>query len=90
MVPARFALNRPVTVVMVFVSMIAIGLVAGRLLPLEYFPAVDIPFIGIEVPYQGSTPENTRPMAIIDTKIMMIVTGRLIANWAGDMINPPA
>ncbi len=67
MSPAQFALKRPVTIIMIFVSMIAIGLVAARLLPLEYFPAVDIPFIGIEIPYQGSTPEEvereiTRPV----------------------------
>jgi HAE1 family hydrophobic/amphiphilic exporter-1 len=66
MSPAQFALNRPVTVIMVFVSLVAIGLVSARLLPLEYFPAVDVPFIGIQIPYQGSTPEEvereiTRP-----------------------------
>jgi HAE1 family hydrophobic/amphiphilic exporter-1 len=67
MSPAQFALERPVTIIMIFVSMIAVGLVSARLLPLEYFPAVDIPFIGIEIPYQGSTPEEvereiTRPV----------------------------
>ncbi len=66
MAPARFAMNRPVTIIMVFVSMVAVGLVSSRLLPLEYFPAVDIPFILLDIPYQGSTPEEiereiTRP-----------------------------
>ncbi len=66
MAPARFAMNRPVTMIMVFVSMITMGLVASRLLPLEFFPAVDIPFIILDIPYQGSTPEEvereiTRP-----------------------------
>jgi HAE1 family hydrophobic/amphiphilic exporter-1 len=67
MSPAQFAIKRPVTIVMIFVSMIAVGLVSARLLPLEYFPALDIPFIGIQIPYQGSTPEEvereiTRPV----------------------------
>ncbi|MCH8227810.1 MAG: efflux RND transporter permease subunit [Proteobacteria bacterium] len=67
MAPARFAMNRPVTIVMVFVSMVAVGLVSSRLLPLEYFPGVDIPFIILDIPYQGSTPEEvereiTRPV----------------------------
>jgi len=67
MSPAEFALRRPVTIVMVFLSLVAIGLVSARLLPLEYFPAVDVPFIGIQIPYQGSTPEEvereiTRPV----------------------------
>jgi len=66
MLPARFAMDRPVTIVMIFVSMIAVGLISSRLLPLEYFPAVDIPFIVLDMPYQGSTPEEvereiTRP-----------------------------
>ena len=66
MSPARFAMDRPVTIVMIFVSMIAVGLVASRLLPLEYFPGVDVPFIILDMPYQGSTPEEvereiTRP-----------------------------
>lgn len=67
MAPARFALNRPVMVAMLFVSMTVIGLIASRLLPLEYFPAVDVPFILIEIPYAGSSPkeverEITRPV----------------------------
>jgi HAE1 family hydrophobic/amphiphilic exporter-1 len=60
------SLRRPVTVVMSFVSMIAIGLIASRLLALEYFPSVDFPGIFVQVPYRGSTPEEvekqiTRP-----------------------------
>jgi HAE1 family hydrophobic/amphiphilic exporter-1 len=67
MSPAEFALRRPVTIIMVFLSLVAIGLVSVRLLPLEYFPAVDVPFIAIQIPYQGSTPEEvereiTRPV----------------------------
>ena len=59
-------MKRPVTIIMVFVSMVSVGLVAGRLLPLEYFPALDVPFIILDIPYQGSTPEEvereiTRP-----------------------------
>jgi HAE1 family hydrophobic/amphiphilic exporter-1 len=65
--PAEFSLKRPVTIIMVFLSLLAIGVVSSRLLPLEYFPAVDVPFIGIQIPYQGSTPEEvereiTRPV----------------------------
>ncbi len=67
MAPARLALNRPVTVVMLFVSMVSIGLIASRLLPLEFFPAVDVPFVMVDIPYQGSVPkeverEITRPV----------------------------
>ena len=67
MVPARFAMRRPVTVIMAFVSLIAIGLISGRLLPMEYFPTLDVPYVVIIIPYPGSTPEEiereiTRPI----------------------------
>ncbi|NIP18347.1 MAG: AcrB/AcrD/AcrF family protein, partial [Xanthomonadales bacterium] len=66
MSPAQLAMRRPVTTVMVFVSMVVIGLTASRLLPLEYFPALDAPVVVMDLPYQGSTPEEvereiTRP-----------------------------
>ncbi|MDY6978017.1 MAG: hypothetical protein SVW51_17755, partial [Pseudomonadota bacterium] len=40
---ARFALNKPVTIGMLFLSMLLFGVVSGRLLPLEKFPGIDIP-----------------------------------------------
>jgi HAE1 family hydrophobic/amphiphilic exporter-1 len=60
-------MERPVTITMIFLSMVVIGLISSRLLPLEYFPAVDVPFIMVSVPYEGSTPkeverEITRPV----------------------------
>lgn len=66
MSPAQLAIQRPVTTVMLFVSMVVIGLIAGRLLPLEFFPAVDVPVVVMDIPYPGSTPEEvereiTRP-----------------------------
>ena len=64
---ARLALQRPVTTVMFFVSLVVIGLIAARDLPLEFFPELDAPFIAVNVPYAGSTPkeverEITRPL----------------------------
>ncbi len=61
------SLDRPVTMMMVFVCLVIIGVIASRLLPLEFFPDMDLPFVGIEIPYPGSTPEEierqiTRPV----------------------------
>lgn len=53
-----FALNRPVTVIMLFLSLLTIGLIAGRLLPLEYLPDIDAPFVNVNVPYPLATPEE--------------------------------
>ncbi len=52
------SLKRPVTILMSFVSLIAVGLIAARLLSLEYFPSIDFPGIFVQIPYQGSTPEE--------------------------------
>jgi len=61
------ALRRPVTTVVVFVALGFIGLLASRLLPLEKFPDIEFPGIFIQIPYEGSTPEEierliTRPV----------------------------
>lgn len=63
----RLALERPVTIVVIFVALALVGLIASRLLPLEKFPDIEFPGIFIQIPYQGSTPEEverliTRPV----------------------------
>ena len=62
----ELALRRPVTTVMVFVSTILIGMISTKLIPLEFFPEMDAPFLRVELPYSGSSPEEierqiTRP-----------------------------
>ncbi|MCF6300243.1 MAG: efflux RND transporter permease subunit, partial [Proteobacteria bacterium] len=63
----EFSLKRPVTVSMFFVTLVAIGLISSRLLPLENMPSINLPFFNINVPYVASTPEEvertiTRPL----------------------------
>lgn len=53
---AELSLKRPVTAIMFFVSMVAIGLIAAMRLPLEQFPDIEVPFLFVDVPYPGSTP----------------------------------
>ncbi len=53
---AELSLKRPVTAIMFFVSMVAIGLIAATRLPLEQFPDLEVPFLFVDVPYPGSTP----------------------------------
>jgi hydrophobic/amphiphilic exporter-1 (mainly G- bacteria), HAE1 family len=64
---AELSLKRPVTATMFFVSMLLVGLIAAFRLPLEFFPEVDAPFLFVNLPYPGSTPEEveqsiTRPV----------------------------
>ncbi|MCG8371647.1 MAG: efflux RND transporter permease subunit, partial [Proteobacteria bacterium] len=61
------ALHRPITTVVVFVALALVGLIASRLLPLEKFPDIEFPGIFVQIPYDGSTPEEverliTRPV----------------------------
>jgi len=64
---AELSLKRPVTVIMMFVSMTAIGLIAAFRLPMELVPDFQAPFLDITLPYPGSTPSEiertiTRPV----------------------------
>jgi HAE1 family hydrophobic/amphiphilic exporter-1 len=64
---AEMSLKRPVTAIMLFVSMTVIGLIAAFRLPLESDPDVQFPFMAVNIPYPGSTPGEiertiTRPV----------------------------
>jgi len=79
----EFSLKRPVTILMIIVCFIVIGMIASRLLPLEFFPDLDAPFIVAEIPYPGSTPEEierhiTRPAE----EVLATISGikRMISN----------
>ena len=55
---AELSLRRPITAVMFYVSLMVLGVIAAFRLPLEQFPAVTAPFIYVELPYPGSSPEE--------------------------------
>lgn len=62
----QLSMSRPVTTMMVFVCVVVVGLISSRLVPLELFPEVSAPFLAVNIPYPGSTPEEvereiTRP-----------------------------
>ncbi|MCL1633573.1 efflux RND transporter permease subunit [Luteimonas sp. SX5] len=55
---AELSIKRPVTVIMLFVSMVVIGLIASFRLPLESLPEISFPAVFVQIPYTGSTPEE--------------------------------
>jgi HAE1 family hydrophobic/amphiphilic exporter-1 len=59
---ADFAIRRPVTILMVFLSMLVFGILSSQLLPLEKFPSIDIPEIAIRIPYGDATPVEVEKM----------------------------
>ncbi len=61
------AVRRPITTVMILVSILVVGGIALVRMPLAYLPQVDIPFIAVQIPYPNSNPtqiekEITKPV----------------------------
>ena len=61
------AVRRPITTAMLLLSVLLFGGIALSRLPVEFLPEVDIPFIGVEVPYNNTNPaqverEITKPL----------------------------
>lgn len=64
---ASFSMARPVTISMMFLSLVTFGLISSKLLPLESWPEIKLPFLIVVVPYDGGTPQEversiTRPI----------------------------
>ncbi|MEO3678725.1 efflux RND transporter permease subunit [Rheinheimera fenheensis] len=82
----RVALSRPVTICMLFLSMLVFGIIASRMLQLEKFPGIDIPQIFINVPYTNATPTEierliTRPVE----EALATVTGvKEMRSWSNE------
>lgn len=56
----RLALQRPVTICMLFISLLLFGGMASRLLPLEMFPGIDIPELYVNVTLPQCQPGRSR------------------------------
>lgn len=52
------AVRRPVTTLMLLVSVVVLGVISLNRLPLAFLPEVDAPFIGIRIPYPNSNPSQ--------------------------------
>ena len=64
---SEFAIKKPITTMMVALSVMVLGLISLSRLPLEYLPNVDWPAMYITVEYPSSSPEEidrriTRPL----------------------------
>ncbi len=56
----RLAVERPVGVLMLLVSIVLLGGIALERLPLAFLPEVDVPIIAIEIPYPNSSPQQVQ------------------------------
>ena len=53
-----FALKRPITIVMLVITVIGLGVIARHRTPLKFMPDMDFPFVWCFMPYPGATPEQ--------------------------------
>jgi HAE1 family hydrophobic/amphiphilic exporter-1 len=60
----RFALQRPVTTIMMALAVLAVGLISTRLLRLEAMPDITFPGMQVTIPYAGSTPEEMEQLVV--------------------------
>ena len=60
----QLSVKRPVTTMMVFVSLVVVGIIATRLVPLEYFPDISFPGAFVQVPYPNASPEEIEEQVI--------------------------
>ncbi len=54
----ELALERPITVTMLVISVLGLGFIAFQRIPIEFLPKFDVPFISVFIPYPGATPEQ--------------------------------
>ncbi len=60
----ELSIKRPVTTIMVFVSLVVVGFIATRLVPLEYFPDISFPGAFVQVPYPNASPNEVEEQVI--------------------------
>jgi HAE1 family hydrophobic/amphiphilic exporter-1 len=61
------AIRRPITVLMLVVSLLVLGAISFGRLPLNFLPEAEFPYIGVQIPYPNGVPsqverEITRPI----------------------------
>ncbi len=67
----ELALKKPITVLMITVSLLILGVIAWNRIPLNFLPKVDRPFIGVLIAYPGASP------AQVEQQISIPVEGEL-------------
>ncbi len=72
----ELSLRRPVTTLMVFVSLLVVGLIATRMVPLEFMPNITFPGAFVQIPYPNSTPaEVNENIARPIEEVMATISG---------------
>lgn len=62
---AEFSVHRPVTTIMIIMSVIVLGLFSLKFLPLNALPDVSFPNLSVNVPYGSSSPQEVEKLITI-------------------------
>ncbi len=60
----ELAIKRPITTLMILVSLVVLGLVAMFRLPLGFVPDVTRPYLFVQIPYPNATPEQVERLVV--------------------------
>ncbi len=69
----KFAINRPITTLMMVMTLIVFGMLSFRSMPVALFPNIDFPIITIQTSYPGADPETVESK--VTDKIEEAVSG---------------
>jgi HAE1 family hydrophobic/amphiphilic exporter-1 len=69
---SKLSVNRPVTIIMVFLGIILLGVISWSKLPQELFPSITYPQITVVTSYENAAPEEIESLI---TKIIEEATG---------------
>jgi hydrophobic/amphiphilic exporter-1 (mainly G- bacteria), HAE1 family len=69
----KFAINRPITTLMMVLTLIVFGIMSFRSMPVALFPSIDFPIVTIQTAYPGADPESVESK--VTDKIEEAVSG---------------
>lgn len=80
-------MKRPITVTMLVITVICLGIIAGARIPLDFMPPIELPFLGVFIPYPGATPAQVEQEIAIPAEgefRTLSKLRRLYSNSSGD------
>ncbi|OHD88550.1 efflux RND transporter permease subunit [Sulfuricurvum sp. RIFCSPLOWO2_12_FULL_43_24] len=69
----KFAINRPITTLMLVMTLVVFGMISFRSMPVALFPNIDFPIVTIQTAYPGADPESVESK--VTDKIEEAVSG---------------
>jgi HAE1 family hydrophobic/amphiphilic exporter-1 len=68
---SEFAVKRPITTLMVILSVVVLGILSVLRLPLTYYPELSGSFLRIQIPYESSSPDEVQRLIAIPVEDIM-------------------